>query len=108
MEVTRGSALRVIVHVGSNCLADAAALAAQAEGLGAAAIAALAPSYFKPAGSTALVNCCAQIAAAAPRTPFYFYDIPVFTGVHVSTPGFLAEARERIPNLAGLKFTNRT
>src|SRR6188474_1653263 len=47
-EVTRGTALRVIVHVGSNCLTDARALAAQAQQLGAVAIAALAPSYFKP------------------------------------------------------------
>jgi dihydrodipicolinate synthase/N-acetylneuraminate lyase len=37
-----------VVHVGSNCLADAAALAAHAQKLGAAAVSALAPSYFKP------------------------------------------------------------
>ena len=42
MEVVRGSDLRVIVHVGSNCLPDARELAAQAEALGALAIAALA------------------------------------------------------------------
>jgi N-acetylneuraminate lyase len=105
-EVTRGTALRVIVHAGSNCLADAAALATQAQELGAAAIAALAPSYFKPAGVKALADCCAHIAAAAPDLPFYFYDIPTFTGVQLPMPEFLAEARPRIPNLAGLKFTN--
>src|SRR5262245_54074002 len=47
-EVVRGSALRLVVHVGANCLEDARALAAQAEQLGAHAIAALAPCYFKP------------------------------------------------------------
>src|SRR5258708_13382047 len=46
--VTRGTPLRVIVHVGSNCVEDARTLAAQAEQFGAAAIGALAPSYFKP------------------------------------------------------------
>jgi N-acetylneuraminate lyase len=105
-EIARGSKLRVVVHVGSNCLADAAALAAQAQELGAAAISALAPSYFKPNSVTVLVDCCAQIAAAAPETPFYFYDIPSLTGVNLPMPEFLTEARPRIPNLAGLKLTN--
>ncbi len=106
MEVTRGSKLRVVVHVGSNCLADAAALARQAQELGAAAVSALAPSYFKPRSVATLVDCCAQIAGAAPETPFYFYDIPSMTGVNLPMPEFLAEARARVPNFAGLKFTN--
>src|SRR5258708_5905793 len=45
-EVVRGSGMRLVVHVGSNCLADARTLAAQAEQLRADAVAALAPSYF--------------------------------------------------------------
>jgi N-acetylneuraminate lyase len=106
MEVTRGSKLRAVMHVGSNCLLDAAVLARQAQELGAAAVSALAPSYFKPHTVTALVDCCTQIAGAAPDTPFYFYDIPSMTGVHLPMPEFLAEARARVPNLAGLKFTN--
>lgn len=105
-EVTRGSDLKVVVHVGSNCLTDAAALARQAQELGALAVSALTPSYFKPRSIDVLIDCCAQIASAAPETPFYFYDIPVLTGVNLSMPDFLAAARERIPNLAGLKFTN--
>ncbi len=47
-EVAKGTALKVVVHVGSNCLTDAQALAKQAEQVGAAGIAALAPRYFKP------------------------------------------------------------
>jgi N-acetylneuraminate lyase len=105
-EVARGTALRVVVHVGSNCLADARVLAAQAQQLGAAAIAALAPSYFKPRSLDLLIACCAEIAAAAPETPFYFYDIPALTGVAFSMPEFLEQAAARIPTLAGLKFTN--
>src|SRR5436309_15547312 len=66
MEVARGSELKVIVHVGTNCLPDARVLAAQAQSLGAAAMSALAPSYFKPRGVAALVDCCAEIASAAP------------------------------------------
>jgi N-acetylneuraminate lyase len=106
MAVTRGTELKVIVHVGTNCLADARALAAHAQSLGAAAISALAPSYFKPRHVAALVDCCAEIAAGAPELPFFYYDIPALTGVCFSMPEFLTLARERIPNLAGIKFTN--
>lgn len=106
MEVTQGTDLRVVVHVGANCLADARALAAQAGQLGAAAISALAPSYFKPRSLDLLIACCADIAAAAPATPFYYYDIPVLTGVSFPMTDFLAQAPARIPTLAGLKFTN--
>jgi N-acetylneuraminate lyase len=105
-EVVRGTDLRLVVHVGSNCLADARTLARQAQTLGAAAVAALAPSYFKPGSLDALVACCAEVAGAAPALPFYFYDIPVLTGVRFSMPEFLAVAPERIPTLAGIKFTN--
>jgi N-acetylneuraminate lyase len=106
MEVTRQSELKVIVHVGSNCLADARVLAAQAQSLQAAAISSLAPSYFKPRNVAALVECCADIAAAAPELPFFYYDIPVLTGLSLSLPDFLVQSRTRIPNLAGVKFTN--
>jgi len=105
-EVVPGTDLKVVVHVGSNCLADARALAAQAQQLGAVAISALAPSYFKPKDVTTLISCAADIASAAPETSFYFYDIPMLTGVGLSMPDFLAQAPARIPTLAGLKFTN--
>jgi len=106
VEVARGTALGVVVHVGANCLADSRALAAQAEELGAVAISALVPSYFKPRDTDALVACCADVAAAAPRTPFYFYDIPALTGVSLSMPDFLERAEGRLPTLAGIKFTS--
>ena len=98
-DVVQGSPLRVVVHVGGNCLADARTLAAHAAGRGAAAIAALAPSYFKPRSLDLLIACCADIAAAAPETPFYFYDIPVLTGVAFSMPdrGLQSARREAQP-----------
>ena len=104
--VTRGTPLGLVVHIGSNCLADARTLAVQAQQLGAQAIAMLSPSYFKPRDLTALIGCCAEVAAAAPETPFYFYDIPSMTGTNFSMPDFLAQAPEKIPTLAGLKYTN--
>lgn len=101
-----GHGLSVIGHVGSNCLEDSKTLARRAQDLGFTAISALAPSYFKPASLSALIDTCAAIAAAAPATPFYYYDIPVLTGVAFPMEKFLAEAPARIPNLAGIKFTN--
>jgi N-acetylneuraminate lyase len=106
MRVARGTDLRIVVHVGTNCLPDARELAAHAERLGALAIAALAPSYFKPRDLESLVAWTAAVAGAAPHTPFYFYDIPVLTGVSLSMPEFLARAAEAVPTLVGLKFSN--
>lgn len=104
--VTHGTPLGVVIHIGSNCLADARTLAAQAEQLGAQAIAMLSPSYFKPRDLATLIACCADVAAAAPATPFYFYDIPSLTGTNFSMSDFLAQAPARIPTLVGLKYTN--
>lgn len=106
LEVAQGSELKIIVHVGANCLADAKTLAADAQAHGAAAVAALSPSYFKPRDVDALIACMAQIAGAAPDTPFYYYDIPSITGVNLPVPDFLVRAPGLIPNLAGVKFTN--
>lgn len=105
-EASRATGLRVIAHVGSNCLEDSKTLARRAETLGFAAISALAPSYYKPAGLSGLIDCCAGIAAAAPATPFYYYDIPALTGVTLPMERFLTEAPAAIPTLAGIKFTN--
>ncbi len=104
--VVRGTPTRLVVHVGANCLVDAKQLATQANTLGAAAIAAVAPSYFKPKSLDVLIQWCAELASAAPDTPFYFYDIPVLTGVAFSMVDFLEQAPARIPTLAGVKFTN--
>jgi N-acetylneuraminate lyase len=105
-QAARGTGLRVTVHVGSNCLADARTLAAHAEQKAATAIAAITPCYFKPRDIPTLVRCMSEIASAAPHTPFYYYDIPPMTGVHLPMADFLTEAAPRIPNLAGLKFSN--
>ena len=104
--LVKGTALRLVVHVGANCLADAKHLAAHAQTLGAAAIATVAPNYVKPKSLDVLIQWCAELAAAAPETPFYFYDIPVMTGVAFPMVDFLEQAAARIPTLAGLKFTN--
>lgn len=97
---------QVAVHVGGNNQADCVELARHAREIGATAVAALSPSFFKPATVRDLVDFCAPIAAAAAPLPFYFYDIPGMTNVRLSMSEFLKEAGTRLPNLAGLKFSN--
>ena len=106
MEVAKPHGLTVTVHVGSNCLEDARSLAAHAQSVGAAGISMLSPSYFKPASVAMLVACCKHVAAAAPKTPFYYYDIPALTGVTLPMDEFLVQAEPEIPTLAGIKFTS--
>lgn len=104
--ISAGSPLRIVIHVGANSLSDACALAAQAQKLGAAAVSAAAPSYFKSPNVDQLVASMAKIAAAAPGLPFYYYEIPAMTGLAISPSEFLERATEHIPNLTGLKFTS--
>ncbi len=101
-----GADLKVAVHVGHQCQADAVALASHARESGAAAVAAVAPSYFKPATAADLVEFLAPIAAAADPLPFYYYQIPSMTGVRLPASLVLSEGRGRIPNLRGVKFSH--
>lgn len=100
--------LRVVVHAGHTSLPDAVALAAHAQATGAAAVACMAPCFFRPATLTDLVNWCAEVAAAAPRLPFYYYHLPSGTGVTFPVADLLRAASGRIPNLAGAKYTAET
>jgi len=105
-EVSRGTPLKVIVHVGSNCLKDCQELASHAQTHGALAISAFAPSYFKPASLESLQEWCAGIIRSAAVTPFYFYDIPQMTGVKLDIAAFLEQSADRFPSLVGVKFSH--
>lgn len=101
-----GSKLKVIVHVGHTSLGDSRALAAHAQKIGAAAVGCMAPYCFKPSKAEDLVAFCGEVAQAAPDLPFYYYHIPCVTGVTIPAFDFLRAAADRIPNLAGIKFTH--
>src|SRR5262249_52277339 len=101
-----GERFGVFIHVGHNCQRDAIALAAHAQRIGAVATSAIAPSHFRPTNVDDLIEFLVPIAAAAPNIPFYFYDIPGLTGVRLPMHQFLLRAAERIPNLAGIKYSN--
>lgn len=96
----------VIVQVGSESLLQSQQLAAEAERIGAAAISAVSPVYFKPDTVDCLVESMASIARAASSLPFYYYHIPAATGVPIAALDSLRAAEIRIPSLRGIKFTS--
>ena len=98
--------LRVIVHVGHTCLTDARTLTAHAAKIGASAVSALTPCFFKPRNNAEVVNWCEAVASAAPALPFYYYNIPSMTGIDYPVVDFLAQAQDRIPSLTGVKYTH--
>ena len=102
----RPAGMAVIVHVGHSSLTEAGAFARHAQEIGADAIAAIAPSFFKPASATELAAWCAEVARQAPALPFYFYHMPGMTGVTIPAADFLSVAGDLIPTLAGVKFTH--
>ena len=99
-------ALKVIAHVGHNSIGDARALATHAEKLGVDTLSTVGPSLLRPAAIEDLIDWCASVASAAPSTPYYYYHIPVLTGLRFDMHRFLQLASKRIPTFAGLKFTD--
>ena len=53
-----------------------------------------------------LADCCIEVAAAVPEMPFYYYHIPVLTGVNISMFELLNAIDGKIPNFAGIKYTH--
>jgi len=98
--------LRIVVHVGHQSIGESCALAEHAQRIGVDAIASIAPSFFKPPGATELVAWCQEVAAAAPKLPFYYYHMPLMTGLSITATDFIREADGKIPTLAGVKFTH--
>ena len=96
----------VVAQVGANSLRDCTELAAHAEAVGVSAVSACAPSYFKVGTATVLVDCMVEVASAAPKTPFYYYHIPKFTGLSIDMSRFLREAEQKIPTLVGMKYSD--
>ncbi len=106
IEAGHAHGLKVVIQAGHNCQWEACALAQHASRFGADAVAAHAPTFFKPADAEQLVEFIAPIANAADDLPFYFYDLPSFTGVSLPMVDFLRLGRPRMANLRGLKYSH--
>jgi N-acetylneuraminate lyase len=98
-----GGRATVIAHIGAMDTATAARLAAEAVALGADAVSAVPPIYFR-VDDDALVEHYRLIGEAAGGVPLYPYQIPSATGVDVNAR--LMERLLSIPSLAGIKYSS--
>lgn len=96
----------VMPLLGGTCIADAKELAIHAKTIGLDAVSFTAPSYFKPANVQMLAECCKEIASVVPDMPFYYYHIPVLTGVGFPMYDLLQAIDGMITNFAGVKYTH--
>lgn len=96
----------VVIQVGCNSVRTSEQLAAHAQQIGASAVSCNAPNYYKVNDAQTLVDITERVAAAAPDTPFYYYNIPSLTGAAIDMIEYLRFAAPRIPNLAGIKYTD--
>lgn len=96
----------VMPLLGGTCIADCKELALHAKEIGLNAVSFTAPFYFKPANVEMLAQCCMEIAATVPGMPFYYYHIPVLTGVAFPMYDLLKAIDGKIPNFAGIKYTH--
>lgn len=99
MEAAKGR-LTVIAHVACNNTKDSMELAHHAESVGADAIAAIPPIYFR-LPEHAIAQYWNDISQAAPDTDFVIYNIPQLAGVAL-TMNLFAEMRKN-PRVIGVK-----
>ncbi len=97
---------KVMPMVGGTSISDCIELALYAQQCGLYAVAFTSPFYFKPANVQALADACIAVANAVPDMPFYYYHIPVLTGVGFAMYDLLREVNGRASNFAGVKYTH--
>lgn len=97
---------KIMMFLGGTCIADCKELALHARQTGLYAVSITAPFYFKPRNIEALAEICIDVAAAVPDMPFYYYHIPVLTGVDFLMIDLLKQLDGRLANFAGVKYTH--
>lgn len=97
---------KVMTLLGGTSIADCKELARHAKNIGLYAVSFTAPFYFKPADVKQLADCCKAIADEVPDMPFYYYHIPVLTGVDFPMLDLLKAVDGYVSNFAGVKYTH--
>jgi len=97
---------KVMTLLGGTSITDCKELAKHAEGIGLFGVSFTAPFYFEPVDITMLAKACIAVAEAVPDIPFYYYHIPVLTGVNFPMISLLKELDGNLPNFAGIKYTH--
>ena len=97
---------KVMTLLGGTSITDCRELAIHAQEIGLYGISFTAPYYFEPVNVSMLAKACMAVAEAAPELPFYYYHIPVLTGVNFPMISLLKEIDGKLPNFAGIKYTH--
>ena len=97
---------KVMTLLGGTSIVDAKELARHAKQIGLYGVSFTAPFYFKPSSVQLLAECCKAIADEVPDMPFYYYHIPVLTGVDFAMIDLLKAVDGQVPNFAGVKYTH--
>jgi N-acetylneuraminate lyase len=97
---------KVMTLLGGTSIRDCIELAKHAKQTSLYAVSFTAPFYFKPVNVEMLAKVCEEIAAEVPDMPFYYYHIPVLTGVGFAMYDLLQAIDGRVPNFAGIKYTH--
>lgn len=97
---------KVMTLLGGTSITDCKELAKHAESIGLYGVSFTAPFYFEPVDITMLAKACIAVAETVPNLPFYYYHIPVLTGVNFPMINLLKEIDGRLPNFAGIKYTH--
>ena len=100
----RPDGFQVAVHSGAQSTADTVTLAAHALGVGADAVAVIAPPYF-PLDADELVTHFVAAANACEPLPFYIYEFAGRSGYAIPVEAIEA-VRARTRNLRGLKVSD--
>lgn len=101
-----GGRMKIIINVGHNSISDACELTRHAKLIGADAISAAPPVYYKLRSEAQLIKTFEKITQSAPDLPFYYYHIPALTGFKFDMEEFLKLSSKRLPSLSGIKFTS--
>ncbi len=96
----------LIMFLGGTNIKECKELAKISESESVDALSFTSPFYFKPANVQQLAKCCADVAAAAPNTAFYYYHIPVLTGGNFAMIDLLKEVDALVPTFRGIKYTH--
>lgn len=96
----------LMVQISGCCFRDVKDLAKHAEELKVDGVLCLPELYFKPKDIESLVSYLKKISIYCPSIPIYYYHIPIFTNVNLPIANFMALAKTKIANFAGIKYTS--
>lgn len=102
----KSSKIKTLMMLGGTSLKEMQELAVHTLQCNLDGISILNPYYYRPASVIQLVDFCKAVSEVVPELPFYYYHIPVLAGGDFSMAEFLKIAEDKIPNLAGIKYSS--